>query len=157
LEDSVDEMLGASVGQPSSDKVGDVIIDEELPRAAPMPILARVAADKYFFLLAAAQLVKCVTRLPCDGLPPLELSGFTPEASQLLKDLRNFEEHWEQSAGPSITRVQRSIPDIAPGRLQYNNKHIWLEGMPLSGIVDWVSQVEQRLIEIGRVEEPLPD
>jgi hypothetical protein len=77
-----------------------------------------VGADKYFLLLSVAQLVKCARLLPDDGLPSCD-------DSELVRHLRNIEEHWEQPSGRSMTALRQSIPDIAPGRLTFTKKDIW--------------------------------
>ena len=93
---------------------------------------------KYFFLLAVAQLDKCVDLLPDDGLRPF------PDRT-LLRKLRNFEEHWEDPTGASATWLRNRIPDIAPGRLTYTKKHTWIEGMEVTAIVLWAQEVDVRV------------
>jgi hypothetical protein len=102
--------------------------------------IATVAADKYFLLLAAAQLNKCVAGLPNDGLPTLQ-------EADLLELLRNLEEHWEDPTGRSGTALRKLIPDIKPGRLHYNKHDIWIEGISVVGLLQWAEEVDRRIRE----------
>ncbi|MGW4127266.1 hypothetical protein [Amycolatopsis japonica] len=56
-------------------------------------------ADQYFFLAAAAQLRKCVLKLPDDELPVI------PNDRMILL-LRNFTEHWEDPTGWSAADLR---------------------------------------------------
>ena len=97
-----------------------------------------VAADKYFFLLSTAQLAKCVRLLHADGLPNFD-------DSELMRHLRNIEEHWEQPSGRSLSILRQSIPDIAPGRITFTKKDIWFETVSFVGVLQWTREVELRL------------
>jgi hypothetical protein len=97
-----------------------------------------VAADKYFFLLSVAQLVKCARLLPADGLPNFD-------DSELIRHLRNIEEHWEQADGRSLSALRQSIPDIAPGRVTFTKKDIWFETISFVNVLRWTRAVELRL------------
>lgn len=97
-----------------------------------------VGADKYFLLLSVAQLVKCVRLLPDDGLPNFD-------DSELMRHLRNIEEHWEQPSGRSLTALQQSIPDITPGRLTFTKKDIWFETVSFVDVLRWTRAVELKL------------
>lgn len=94
--------------------------------------------DKYFLLLCVAQLIKCVDALPEDRLPRFY-------DHELLRDLRNIEEHWDDTDGRSIRRVRLAIPDIEPGRILVNNKRIWIEGIDLMSILQWTADVHHQL------------
>lgn len=108
-----------------------------------------VGADKYFFLLSVAQLVKCVKRLPDDGLPNFD-------NSELIRHLRNIEEHWEQPNGRSITALRESIPDIAPGRLTFTKKDIWFEEVSFIDALRWTRAVELKLRPLVNPENNHP-
>jgi len=97
-----------------------------------------VGADKYFFLLSVAQLGKCARLLPDDGLPNFD-------DSELVRHLRNIEEHWEQPTGRSLTALRQSIPDIAPGRLTFTKKDIWFETVSFVEVLRWTRAVELKL------------
>jgi len=97
-----------------------------------------VAADKYFFLVSIAQLIKCVRLLPEDELPSFD-------DRELIPHLRNIEEHWEQSSGRSLNFLRRSIPDITPGRISFTKDDIRFEGVSFVGLLQWTKDVEMRL------------
>jgi hypothetical protein len=115
-------------------------------------------ADQYFFLAAAAQLRKCVLKLPNDGLPEI------PEERMILL-LRNFTEHWEDPTGWSAVELRGQIPDAVPGRAAYTKKDVWIEGVSTTEIVMWASDVARALranaAESGDVlpdpRKPLPE
>ncbi len=103
----------------------------------------RMQADKYFLLLAAAQVVKCAERLPNDALPVYE------DADE-LKLLRNLEEHWEDPDGRSARELRETIPDFTPGRVGFDGKRLWIERISLGDLVDWVTVVEMRVRDAAR-------
>lgn len=105
------------------------------PRTNPV---ANAAADAYFFLLAVAQLIKCVGELPDDHLP-------NHDDAHLLRLLRDFNEHWEDPHGKAGSSLRRIIPDISPGRFHYTKKEVWFEGVSLTATMDWVGQIDDRL------------
>lgn len=78
-------------------------------------------ADQYFFLAAAAQLRKCVLKLPHDEL--LEVPN-----ERMILLLRNFTEHWEDPTGWSATELRGSVPGAIPGRATYTKKDVWVGG-----------------------------
>lgn len=97
-----------------------------------------LGADQYFFLAAAAQLRKCVMKLPDDGLPDV------PDERMILL-LRNFTEHWEDPTGWSVAELRNKIPDATPGRAAFTNKDVWIEGVSTSEIVVWAWEVDRKL------------
>ena len=86
------------------------------------------------FLLSAAQLVKCARLLPEDGLPNLGTD------SELMRHLRNIEEHWEQSSGRSLSVLRQFIPDIAPGRITFTKKDTWFEMVSFVEVLRWTEK-----------------
>jgi hypothetical protein len=108
-------------------------------------------ADQYFFLAAAAQLRKCVLKLPHDELPEV------PNERMILL-LRNFTEHWENPTGWSATELRGSVPGAIPGRATYTKKDVWVEGVSTTEIVLWASDVA-RVLRANAAEagDPLPD
>ncbi|TIC85540.1 hypothetical protein [Nocardioides sp. GY 10127] len=123
---------------------------DEASRELTPRALNTAHADKYFLLLAVAQVIKCASRLPDDGLP-----SFGHESTLTL--LRNIEEHWEDPTGRSATELRESIPDIAPGRLRFDGKRVWIEDVSLADVVEWVSSVELRVRErASRLGPELP-
>ncbi|MEV6911228.1 hypothetical protein [Amycolatopsis sp. NPDC051071] len=115
-------------------------------------------ADQYFFLSAAAQLRKCVLKLPDDGLPEIP-------NSKMIRLLRNFVEHWEDPSGESAVKLRDMIPDAVPGRAAFTKKDVWIEGVSTTEIVMWASDVARALranaAEAGDVlpdpSKPLPE
>lgn len=108
-----------------------------------------VGADKYFFLLSVAQLVKCSRLLSNDGLPNFD-------DSELMRHLRNIEEHWEQSSGRSLTALRQSIPNIAPGRLTFTKKDIWFETVSFVDVLRWTRAVELKLRSLENSQNSHP-
>jgi len=46
-----------------------------------------------------------------------------------IRLLRDVDEHWEQvENGRSLAEARVTRPDEGPGRIEYNNKHIWIGG-----------------------------
>ncbi len=100
--------------------------------------------------MAAAQLQKCVRLLPNDGLPAFK-------QPKLLRQMRNFDEHWEDPAGQAATWLRERIPDIVPGRLTFTKKRIWIEGMDTYEIVLWAKDVDRIVREHAeRAGHPIP-
>jgi hypothetical protein len=126
-------------------------VDNEVGDGTSWWVTWAFGADQYFFLLAAAQLRKCVLKLPNDGLPEI------PD-SKMIRLLRNFTEHWEDPSGESAVKIRELIPDAVPGRLTYTKKDVSIEGVSTSGIVAWATEVDRKLranaAEAGNV---LPD
>lgn len=96
-------------------------------------------ADQYFFLAAAAQLRKCVLKLPDDALPEI------PDERMILLLLRNFTEHWEDPAGWSADELRGRVPDAAPGRGSYTKHDVRIEGMSTTAIARWARDVDRTL------------
>jgi hypothetical protein len=110
-----------------------------------------VGADQYFFLEAAAQLRKCVVRLPNDGLPEI------PNERMILL-LRNFTEHWDDPTGWSAAELRGKVPDAIPGRSTYSKKDVWIEGVSTSEIVAWAWEVDRKLrANVAETGDVLPD
>ncbi|WP_410570726.1 hypothetical protein [Amycolatopsis sp. cmx-4-61] len=115
-------------------------------------------ADQYFFLAAAAQLRKCVLKLPNDRLPEI------PNERMILL-LRNFTEHWEDPTGWSAAELRERIPDAVPGRAEFTKKDVWIEGVSTTEIVMWASDVDRALRanaaeageELPNPSRPLPE
>lgn len=108
-------------------------------------------ADQYFFLAAAAQLRKCVLKLPDDGLPEIR-------SERMILLLRNFTEHWDDPTGWSAVKLRELIPDAEPGRSSYTKKDVWIEGVSTSEIVMWAWDVDRKLrANAAEAGEVLPD
>lgn len=97
-----------------------------------------VGADKYFFLLSVAQLVECAKLLSADHRPDFD-------DGEVIRHLRNIEEHWEQPSGRSLNTLRQSIPDITPGRITFTKKDIWFEMVSFVDVLRWTRAVEMRL------------
>jgi hypothetical protein len=108
-----------------------------------------VGADTYFFMLSAAQLVKCMKHLPDDGLPVFD-------DREMVRHLRNIDEHWEQAGGSSLTYLQQTIPDFGPGRLMYTKHDIWFEGVSFVDVLRWTREVEVEVRTTVEVESSHP-
>lgn len=117
-------------------------IEDDLGEGMSWRVIWTVAADQYFFLLAAAQLRKCALRLPNDGLPAI------PD-NKMIRLLRNFTEHWENPSGVSAVEIRKMIPDATPGRLEYTKKDVWIEGVSMYDIVNWSIEVMETLHAIA--------
>lgn len=120
-----------------------------------------VGAERYFLLLALAQLRKCVLRLPADELPALQ-------EHKVLMFLRDVDEHWEQiDTGRSLRELRKSKPylDAGPGRFWSNRDDIWFGDTPLAEISTWVDDVDQAVrdraeaagLPIPKADLQLPD
>nr|WP_042190926.1 hypothetical protein [Kibdelosporangium sp. MJ126-NF4]CEL19704.1 hypothetical protein [Kibdelosporangium sp. MJ126-NF4]CTQ96930.1 hypothetical protein [Kibdelosporangium sp. MJ126-NF4] len=105
-------------------------VQEKVGSGLSWAVAWTAGADHYFFLSAAAQLHKCVSRLSDDGLPE-------PPNARMIMLLRNFTEHWEDPAGRSAVELRTTIPDAVPGRLAYTKHDIEIEGVSMYGIVEW--------------------
>lgn len=127
LTDSVDEFNAAAL---DGTQAGNKFV--------PWNVTWKVGADAYFFLSAAAQLRKCVSKLDGDGLPE------SPD-DRMIHLLRNFHEHWEDPTGWSASELRRLIPDAKPGRLAFTKHDVWIENVSVNGIVEWTSDVENAL------------
>ncbi|MGO8877317.1 MAG: hypothetical protein ACLQNG_16320 [Acidimicrobiales bacterium] len=101
----------------------------------------QVGTEKYFLLLALAQLRKCVVYwLPHDRLPGLR-------DDRVLMLIRNAEEHWDDPDGRSLLELRRADPDIAPGMIRYNNHHLWIGDVSLDELQSWVDDVDRAVRE----------
>ncbi|WP_189061428.1 hypothetical protein [Longimycelium tulufanense] len=112
--------------------------------------ITTLAADKYFFLLAARQLLKFIDLLPRDNLPRFK-------DAKLMRLLRDLEDHWENPGGKAARELRKSIPDIAPGRIEYTKKDISFEGVSLLNILRWAESVDEKVREIATAKgTPIP-
>jgi hypothetical protein len=112
-----------------------------------------VGAERYFLLVALAQLRKCVLELPSDGVPRLR-------EDKMLRLLRDIDEHWEQGDETrSLTELREWKPELepGPGRVWFNNKHVWIGDTSLSEVHEWLQDVgrlvRERAEEVG---SPIP-
>ena len=97
----------------------------------------QLGTEKYFLLLALAQLRKCVVKLlRDDGLPGIR-------SDRVLMLIRNVEEHWDDPGGWSVGELRRTDPNIAPGMLRYNNHHVWIGDVSLDELQSWVDDVDR--------------
>jgi hypothetical protein len=113
-----------------------------------------VGAERYFLLVALAQLRKCVMRLPSDDLPELR-------DQKMLRLLRDIDEHWEQlDNGRSLKELREWKPELnaAPGAFWFNNKHVWVGDTSLTEVASWVADVDRAVRHHAAGEdEPIPE
>jgi hypothetical protein len=96
----------------------------------------QVGAERYFLLNSLAQVRKCAVNLPDDGLP-------TVRDMNVLRLLRDIDEHWEQLDGRSLKEIRESRPEVAPGQMWRNNKHIWIGDVDTEELAGWLSDVDR--------------
>ena len=77
----------------------------------------QMCAERYFLLLALAQVRKCVLALPDDNLPHVR-------EMKALRLLRDIDEHWEQAEGRSLMKMRQTRSDVEAGKMWFNNKHV---------------------------------
>ena len=120
-----------------------------------------VGAERYFLLHALAELRKCLLKLPLDGLPRLR-------EDKMLRLLRDIDEHWEQGDETrSLAELREWKPGIepGPGRVWFNNNHVWIGDTSTAEIYEWiqdVGRVVRERAEVGgspipKPEDELPD
>lgn len=108
----------------------------------------RMSLARNAFLNAAAQLRKCVLALR-------DLGSDVPEIrdQKLIRLLRDVDEHWEQvENGRSLAELHVTDPDEGPGRITYNNKHVWIGGFDTLEILDWAEQVDVAVRDQAQAE-----
>jgi len=112
-----------------------------------------VGAERYFLLVALAQLRKCLLKLPSDGVPRLR-------EDKMLRLLRDIDEHWEQGDETrSLTELREWKPELepGPGRVWFNNKHVWIGDASLSEVHEWLQDVGRLVRERAEVVgSPIP-
>jgi hypothetical protein len=71
-----------------------------------------------------------------------------------IRLLRDVDEHWEQvENGRSLAEVRVTRPDEGPGRIEYNNKHIWIGGFNTLEILQWADEVEEAVRQQAEADE----
>ena len=112
-----------------------------------------VGAERYFLLHSLAQLRKCLLRLPSDGLPRLR-------EDKMLRLLRDIDEHWEQgNETRSLAELREWKPDYepGPGRIWFNNKHVWIGDTSTTEISEWIQDVGRSVRELAEAGgSPIP-
>jgi hypothetical protein len=135
------------------------VLAEATEQVTPRRVWA-VGADRYFLLLALAQLRKCVVKLlPEDDLPH-------PRDEKMLRILRDVDEHWDKGDdGWSLAELRQSSPHAGPGRFGFDHKRIWIGEVELGELEIWVEAVADKVralaeadgTPIPTVDEPLTD
>lgn len=100
----------------------------------------RMAAERYFLLHALAQVRKCVVALPDDELPAVR-------DMKVLRLLRDIDEHWEQLDGRSLREMRDRDPNVRPGAMWLNNKHIWVGDVNTAELALWLTSLDQAVRE----------
>ena len=86
----------------------------------------RMTLARYTFLHAAAQLLKCVAGLSKGGIATPQL-----EDQDLIRLLRNVDDHWEDAdGGPSMAMLLELRPDERPTRVVFSNFLVEIGGSP---------------------------
>jgi hypothetical protein len=119
--------------------------------------MAEVAGHRYFFVLAVAQVRKCVNLLEDDELPQMS----DPKVVKLLRDI---DEHWEQdkthTRAHSLREMLASEPDARPGKFIPDHKRgHWLsDTVNADHLVNWVIQVDSAVRSAAMADgDPLFD
>ncbi|MGH8686043.1 MAG: hypothetical protein ACREUM_11920 [Nitrosospira sp.] len=91
----------------------------------------QIGAERYFLLLALAQVRKCVVELENDKLPIVR-------HMKILRLLRDIDEHWEQIEGRSLLEMRKVDHELEPGTIQFSNKHVWLGDVSTGELATWL-------------------
>lgn len=103
--------------------------------------LWRAGSDRYFLLLALAQLRKCVRLLPDDQLPAIRNAS-------ALRMLRDIDEHWDQGdQSRSLQEMRRTAPDVKAGMFAFTKDDAWLGDVSLSEFSQWIDDVDMKVRE----------
>jgi hypothetical protein len=109
-----------------------------------------MGAERYFLLHALAQVRKCIIALPDDGLPAVR-------DMKVLRLLRDIDEHWEQLDGRSLREMREAKPNVQPGMVWLNNKHIWIGDLDTGELASWLASVDRVVRERAAADgSPLP-
>jgi hypothetical protein len=113
----------------------------------------RMGLARNSWLNAAAQLLKCTVALQAKGVVVPQIRN-----QDLIRFLRDVDEHWEQvTGGRSLAKLRQTRPDEGPGRIEYNNKHVWIGGFNTLEILNWAMEVDKAVRKQAEVEgEPIP-
>lgn len=101
----------------------------------------QVANEADFLVLSIRNVVRALARLPEDRRP-------TMSGTDILTDLRNVAEHFDEIGGWSAERLARRHPNVSQSTLAGNGREIWIggaDGVPLSRILAWTARARQAL------------
>jgi hypothetical protein len=97
----------------------------------------RLGLHRYTFLHSAAQLLKCVVGLEKVGVAAPKLKD-----QELLRLLRNVDDHWEDTdAGRSMAELLKIRPDERPTRVVFSKYRVELGGLNIRDVVKWAGEV----------------
>jgi hypothetical protein len=95
----------------------------------------RLTLARYTFIHAAAQLLKCLVVLG-EAAPKLA-------DQDLIRLLRNIDDHWEDADGPSMTALLKRRPNERPTRVVFSNFRIEIGGLQIQDVVRWANDVDK--------------
>lgn len=96
----------------------------------------QMGAERYFLLLALAQVRKCVLAFPDDNLPHVR-------EMKALRFLRDIDEHWEQAEGRSLMEMRQTRSDVEAGKMWFNNKHVWIGDVDTGELTSWLVGIDR--------------
>ncbi|MFG6490826.1 hypothetical protein [Microbacterium sp. P03] len=106
--------------------------------------LWQLTADVQGFINAAAQVEKCVRTIGSREFPD-------PPPGPSIRDVRNFEEHWENPFAYTVKQVKGELQgDIEPGQMHFTGKGLWVANLSMFDLVDWVRAVQQKAAVVVR-------
>ena len=122
----------------------DAVEMAEDARGFTRDLMWRASAERYFLLLALAQVRKCARMLPDDDLPSVR----DEEAVRLLRDI---EEHWEQDEdrGRSLRRLRETRPDVSAGQILFGVGQALIGHWALDEVEEWLDEVNKRVRELS--------
>lgn len=120
----------------------------------------RIGIERYFLLLALAQLAKCVNQLSDDNLPRFSWGN------EVITLIRNVEEHWDDPVGRSLTKLasiassraadeQRSLPTAVRLEAVDWGELLWSTGPTIMDVKNWVEDVD-RTVRLRAKRDHMP-
>lgn len=93
-----------------------------------------MTAEYHFALLSLAHVVKAVDALKDTSVPQFE-------KSELLRLLRNYQEHWEDPDGTSGSELKADRPGFAEEPIQFTKEWLVFQGISDDELLDWLRAV----------------
>lgn len=118
--------------------------DPRRPLRVPTHALhIQIGVEADFLVVAVRNVIRAQDRLPEDVRTQMG-------DQDVLKDLRDFTEHFDELEGRAATSLATNHPDVLPGAFASNSKEIWiggLHGVPVSRVRAWLERVWNALSE----------
>lgn len=110
----------------------------------------------YLLVVVLAQIEKVRALLPSDDIP-----AYTDRRDVRL--WRNVLEHWEEDAGPSLTRLFRSEPGFDASTIRFGGSQTFIGHLSTDQVRDWLDSVLAAIEEasvrdaqvVPRAEDPV--